>query len=90
VDLFPVPGNVDAAADPDPVVPGDVVQKALQRQRRPGLPSRRQCMPMLIILGGIVAFGVQHIKAVAQVGEEVLALLKPWGNAKRMSLVSSV
>ena len=53
-----------------------VVEKALQRRMRPGRPSSRQCMPIDIIAGRSVAFGVEHVERVAQVLEELVAVVE--------------
>ena len=89
MDGAPVAGDVQPAADPDAIARRDVVQEALQRHDAAGRPSRRQCMPMLSILG-LVAFGVERVEAVFQVLEEGLGVRIACGSAKRMSLQSSV
>jgi len=45
----PVPGDVDAARDPDGIVVPDVIEEA--GERRPGRPAIRQCSPIDSILG---------------------------------------
>ena len=71
---FPVPRDVDAAADPDAVVLARRGRESAAAPRcGPGRPSRRQCMPTLII------FGARRLRrtarrSVAQVVEEVVAV----------------
>ena len=86
----PVAGDVDAATDPHTVVFLDMVQKALQRAEAPGRPSRRQCMPTLIIAGRSSPSSYITSKASRRYSKNSSPCEKPWGIAKRMSLVSSV
>ena len=77
VDGLPVARDVDPARDPDLLVRLHVVEEARSAPIRPGLPSRRQCMPIDIIFGRSRPAGspsrVERVEGVAQVGEEVLA-----------------
>ena len=71
---LPVARDVDAARDPDPVVPLDVVQETLQRgdaARAPKLPAMHADAHHLgAVQAGRVAFGVQRVGAVLEVLEE--------------------
>ena len=51
--LLPVPGDVDAAADPHLLVREHMVQEALQRRRPAPAGRRRQCRPTDIIFGAV-------------------------------------
>jgi hypothetical protein len=84
--LLPVPRNVDAAADPDLLMLLDMVQKALQRHDAAG-PSQQAAMHAHAQHLGCVqasrrAFGIERVKAVAQVGKEVVGLGKALGQRK--------
>src|SRR5574341_1153308 len=74
VHLLPVPRDVDAARDPDAVVALDVVEELLQRAHAPGAAEQAAVHADGHHLGCVFAFGVEHVEAVAQIGEEVLAL----------------
>ena len=72
---------------------GNVVQKTLQRRDAAGRPSRRQCMPMLIIFVRCrqrVALGVHASNVCLGTGRTVSVRIALRQGAKRMSLQSSV
>lgn len=76
--LFPMPRNIQATAYPHMVVRLYVIQKSLQRLHAPG-PSQQAAMHAdTHHLGRVqtlrITFGIQHIKAVFQVGEKIIPL----------------
>ena len=84
--LRPVSGNVDAPANPDLRVALHIVQKILQRPHATGAPQQAAVHADAEHLGciqsGRVALGVQHIKTVFQVAEEIIALGKALAGCK--------
>ena len=78
--MQPVPGNLDAAADPDLLVLLHMVQKALQRHDAPGASCQAAMQADAQHLGRIqsvgIAFGIKRIEAVPQVGVKVICLRK--------------
>jgi hypothetical protein len=70
MDLLPVTRDVDPAGTPTRARARHVVQEAAAGAvRSPGSPSRRQCMPTLIIFGASSP-SPYSVEAVAQVLEE--------------------
>ena len=69
----PVAGDVGAAADPDPVVAHDVLDKADQRRGAARMPGQAHVQPDRHHARPVGAFLVQQVEAVAQIGEEILA-----------------
>src|SRR6266568_3967718 len=76
MDRPPVPGDVDAAADPDPVVALDMVEEALQRREPPRPPGEAAMEADRHHLRPFGALGVEHVEGVAQIGEELLAAVE--------------
>src|SRR5258708_38576197 len=69
----PVARDLDAAADPDAVVALDVVEKARERGEAPGAPGEPAVQPDREHLRRFLAFGIQRVEGIAQIGEELLA-----------------
>ncbi|MNI52732.1 hypothetical protein D3C73_1075350 [compost metagenome] len=65
-----MPGDIQAAAHPDALVAGDVVQKSLQRRDATRAPQQSAMHADAEHLGCFVAFGVEHVETVLQVLEE--------------------
>src|ERR1700753_3280362 len=70
---LPVPGDVDAAADPDPLVALHVVEEALERADAARLAEQAAVHADAHHLRRGLAFGVEGVEAVLQVVEEVVA-----------------
>src|SRR5262245_6351607 len=71
---FPVPRDVDAARDPHAIVRGHVVEETLQGTQAPGPPEQPAVHAHAHHRGALVALGIQHVEAVAQVLEELVAV----------------
>src|SRR6202011_6387983 len=69
----PVPRNVHPPAHPYPVVLPDVVEEALQRFEPPGPAKQTAVHPDRHHLRPFLAFGVEHVEGVLEIGEEGIA-----------------
>ena len=86
----PVARDVDAAGDPDALVPGGVVEETLERGGTTWRPVRRQCSPTDIIRGRSTPSRYRTSKLSFRYEKNWSPELKPCAVAKRMSLASSV
>jgi ATPase subunit of ABC transporter with duplicated ATPase domains len=68
----PVPRNVDAPTHPDLVEPGDVIEKSLQPGKAAGTPQQARMHAHRHHAWHALAFGIQHVEAVAQIMEKVI------------------
>src|SRR5450755_1874254 len=73
VPLVPVACDVDAPADPHPVVTLDVVEEAAERGKAPGTADEAAMEPDRQHLRAALALGIEHVETIAQIGEELLA-----------------
>lgn len=62
-----MPGNVEAAADPNAIVILDVIQKALQRRDAPWPTEKSAVHPDAHHARRLGTFGVQHIKRIFEI-----------------------
>ena len=69
----PVPRDIDAACDPHFLVADRIVEKALERGGAPGPPGEPAMQPDRHHARPRFAFAVQHVEAVLQIGEELVA-----------------
>ena len=69
-------GNVDSLANPHTVEFGNVVQEFLQRNNSPWSPEEPAMHAHAHHFRGLLAFGIQGIKGVAQIDEEIFCLRK--------------
>ena len=78
--MTPMQRNVCAPANPHMVVRGHMVQKLLQRHHTPRSAKQSAVHAHAHHFGAVqsgwVTFGVQRIKAVAQVDEKIIRLCK--------------
>lgn len=86
----PVVGNLLPGADPHLVVLLDIVKETLQRTETARTPKQPAVHPHGHHLRRGFSLGVQHVKAVFQIGIKLLRGVEPWAVAKRMSLASRV
>ena len=78
----PVVGNVHPARDPHAVVLFDVVQEALQRAHAPGPAEQTAVHADAHHAGVFGAFVIVHVKGVAQVFKELVAVAVALGQGK--------
>ena len=78
----PVPGDVHALADPDPVVPEDEVEESHQRRgtrrvaRQPTVQTHREH------LRGLRSLRIEDVEGIPQVGEELLPRVEALGGGE--------
>jgi hypothetical protein len=84
----PVPGDVDAARDPDALVGKSVIDKPFERCGAAGPAGEPTMQADRHHARAGLALPIEHIETVLQVGEELVAELKPCGVANRLSLLS--
>ena len=73
----PVVGNVKAAAEPHPCVALDVVEEARQGCSTSGTSDQATVQTDRHHLGSSFALGIEHVEAILQVGEELIATIEP-------------
>src|SRR5260370_30780320 len=72
----PVAGDVDAAAEPDLIVPRDMVEEALQSGKSSRAAGQAAMETDRHHLGPLGAFRIENVESVAQIGKELLAAVE--------------
>ena len=78
----PMVGDVKAATEPHPFVALHIIEEAGQGCRTPGAPDEATVQTDRHHFGGGFALGIEDVEAIFQVGEELIATIKPLVGSK--------